>query len=61
MRQRAGQVFNSLVPTPAQKSGDFSAAGLNTIYDPTYDIGAPFNVAHINSPRWFLASATVRF
>src|ERR1017187_9253969 len=34
MRQRAGQVFNSLVPSPAQKSGDFSAAGLNTIYDP---------------------------
>jgi hypothetical protein len=35
MRQRAGQVFNSLVPSPAQKSGDFSAPGLNTIYDPT--------------------------
>jgi hypothetical protein len=40
MRQRAGQVFNSLVPSPAQKSGDFSAAGLNIIYDPT--TGAPF-------------------
>ena len=40
MRQRAGQVFNSLVPSPAQKSGDFSAAGLNTIYDPT--TAAPF-------------------
>jgi Carboxypeptidase regulatory-like domain/TonB dependent receptor len=40
MRQRAGQVFNSLVPTPAQKTGDFSAAGLNTIYDPT--LAAPF-------------------
>lgn len=40
MRQRAGQVFNSLVPSPAQKSGDFSAAGLNAIYDPT--TGAPF-------------------
>jgi len=33
----------------------------NTIYDPTYDIGAPFNVAHIDAPRWFVASATVRF
>jgi iron complex outermembrane recepter protein len=33
----------------------------NTIYDPTYDIGLPFNVAHINPPRWFVASATVRF
>jgi Carboxypeptidase regulatory-like domain/TonB dependent receptor len=40
MRQRAGQVFNSLVPSPAQKSGDFSAAGLNTLYDPT--LAAPF-------------------
>ena len=40
MRQRAGQVFNSLVPSPAQKAGDFSAPGLNTIYDPT--TGAPF-------------------
>ena len=40
MRQRAGNIFNSLVPTSAQKSGDFSAAGLNTIYDPLS--GAPF-------------------
>jgi hypothetical protein len=40
MRQRAGQVFNSLVPSPAQKAGDFSAPGLNIIYDPT--TGAPF-------------------
>lgn len=40
MRQRAGQVFNSLVPSPAQKNGNFSAPGLNTIYDPTTK--APF-------------------
>jgi hypothetical protein len=40
MRQRAGQVFNNLVPTPAQKSGDFSGPGLNAIYDPTN--GTPF-------------------
>ncbi len=40
MRQRAGSVFNSLVPSPAQKTGDFSAAGLNVIYDPT--TRAPF-------------------
>ncbi len=40
MRQRAGQVFNSVVPTAAQKRGDFSAAGLNVIYDPA--TGAPF-------------------
>ena len=38
-----------------------TSARFNTIYDPTYDIGAPFNVAHINSPRWFVASGTVRF
>jgi hypothetical protein len=43
MRQRAGQVFNSLVPSPAQKSGDFSAAGLNTIYDPTTSSPFPGN------------------
>jgi hypothetical protein len=40
MRQRAGSVFNSLVPTTAQKAGDFSAPGLNVIYDPT--TSAPF-------------------
>jgi hypothetical protein len=34
MRQRAGQVFNTIVPSTAQKSGDFSASNLNTIYDP---------------------------
>ena len=38
-----------------------TSARFNTIYDPTYDIGAPFNVAHINSPRWFVVSGTVRF
>ena len=40
MRQRAGQVFNSVVPTAAMKAGDFSAPGLNAIYDST--TGAPF-------------------
>ena len=34
MRQRQGLVFNNIVPTPAMKQGDFSAPGLNTIYDP---------------------------
>ena len=34
MRQRQGLVFNDIVPTLAQKNGDFSAPGLNTIYDP---------------------------
>ncbi len=34
MRQRQGDVFNDIVPTPAMKQGNFSAPGLNTIYDP---------------------------
>jgi hypothetical protein len=34
MRQRQGLVLNSIVPTAAMKQGDFSAPGLNTIYDP---------------------------
>ena len=49
MRQRAGTVFNNLVPTPAQKSGDFSAPGLNTIYNPT--TGAPFSGNRIPQSR----------
>jgi hypothetical protein len=49
MRQRAGQVFNSLVPSPAQKSGDFSAPGLNTIYDPT--TASPFPGNQIPTSR----------
>ena len=34
MRERQGLVFNNIVPTAAMKNGDFSAPGLNTIYDP---------------------------
>jgi len=33
-RLRNGQIFNSTVPTAAQRNGDFSAPGLNRIYDP---------------------------
>jgi hypothetical protein len=58
MRQRAGQVFNSLVPTPAQKGGDFSAAGLNTIYDPTNATPFPNNKipsARLSSQAQFFA------
>jgi hypothetical protein len=33
-RERQGLVFNSTVPTQAQRDGDFSARGLNRIYDP---------------------------
>ena len=43
-RQRAGQVFNNIVPTVAMRSGDFSAAGLNKIYDPLGHTPFPGNV-----------------
>lgn len=33
-RLRQGLVFNNIVPTEAQRSGNFSAAGLKPIYDP---------------------------
>ena len=39
MRERQGLVFNSLVPSAAMKRGDFSAAGLNTLYDPLTTVG----------------------
>ena len=41
-RQRIGQVFNSIVPTANERSGNF--AGLNTIYDPTSATPFPGNV-----------------
>lgn len=34
MRQRQGLVFSNIIPTAAMRQGDFSAPGLNTIYDP---------------------------
>src|ERR1035438_3132709 len=43
-RQRAGQVFNNIVPTVAMRSGDFSAAGLHKIYDPLGHTPFPGNV-----------------
>lgn len=47
-RQRAGQVFNNIVPTVAMKGGDFSAAGLNKIYDPLTHTPFPGNVIPTN-------------
>jgi hypothetical protein len=44
MRQRAGQVFNNTVPTAAERTGDFSAPGLNRIYDPTTNTLFPNNM-----------------
>jgi iron complex outermembrane receptor protein len=33
----------------------------NTVYWPAADVGAPFNIARINRPRWFLVNGSVRF
>jgi outer membrane receptor protein involved in Fe transport len=33
----------------------------NTIYGPSYDVGIPLNVAHVNQPRETAVSVTVRF
>ena len=40
-RQHQGQVFNSTVPTAAQRAGNFSGAGLNRIYDPLTTVPNP--------------------
>jgi hypothetical protein len=44
LRQVAGQVFNNTVPTAAMKTGNFSAAGLNKLYDPTNHTPFPGNI-----------------
>jgi hypothetical protein len=33
----------------------------NTVYWPAADVGAPFNIARVGRPRWFLVDASVRF
>ncbi len=51
-----------LSTTRWELSGHVSNLGrtrFNTIYAPSYDIGAPFNVAHINRPREFFVTGTV--
>jgi Carboxypeptidase regulatory-like domain len=40
-RLRSGQVFNSQVPSEAQRNGDFSGPGLNRIYDPLTTVPNP--------------------
>jgi hypothetical protein len=58
MRQRAGLIFNNIVPTPAMKSGDFSASTLNAIYDPLDHTPFPGNVipqARISPQAQFFA------
>jgi hypothetical protein len=60
-RQRIGQVFNSIVPSPAEKAGNFSAAGLNTIYDPLSGKPFPGNIIPTNriSPQAQFFSAYI--
>jgi len=43
-RQRLGQIFNNIVPSAAMKNGDFSASGLNRIYDPLNGTPFPGNI-----------------
>jgi len=33
----------------------------NTVYWPAADVGAPFNIARVGRPRWFLVNGSVRF
>lgn len=39
-RLRQGLIFNNIVPTEAQRAGDFRGAGLKKIYDPTSTVTA---------------------
>jgi hypothetical protein len=54
MRERQGLVINRTSPTPAMLAGDFSAPGLNTIYDPLTTTGttrSPFAGNRIPASR----------
>ena len=48
-RERQGLIFNSLVPSAAQKSGDFSARGLNRVYDPLTTAANPAGGGNIRT------------
>jgi hypothetical protein len=48
-RQRQGQVFNSIVPSQAQRNGDFSASGLNKIYDPVTTVPNPSGSGNVRT------------
>jgi iron complex outermembrane recepter protein len=66
-RQRAYQLLNLGTAlekgrwTLAAHASNLTNKKFNTIYDPSYDIGAPFNVAHVSRPREYVVSGTVRF
>jgi iron complex outermembrane receptor protein len=40
---------------------NFTQARYNTIYAPSYDVGAPFSPAHIDRPREFAVTLTAKF
>jgi iron complex outermembrane recepter protein len=40
---------------------NLTQAEYNTIYSPAADVGAPFNIARVGRPRWFLVNGSVRF
>src|SRR5206468_9209852 len=48
-RRRAGQVFNSTVPSAAQRNGDFSAPGLNRIFDPLTTVPNPAGSGNVRT------------
>jgi len=48
-RTRQGQIFNSTVPTEAQRNGDFSKAGLNRIYDPLTTVPNPSGSGNVRT------------
>ena len=65
-RLRQGQIFNSTVPTAAQRSGDFSAPGLNRIYDPLSTMPNPSGSGNVRTqfvgnkiPQQYLAQPAV--
>jgi iron complex outermembrane recepter protein len=65
--QRAYQVMNlsasvehSIWKVSASVT-NLTQTSYNTIYWPAADVGAPFNIARISRPRWFLADISVRF
>lgn len=50
MRLRQGSPSNSTVPSAAQRDGDFSAPGLNTIYDPLSTVPNAAGTGAVRSP-----------
>jgi hypothetical protein len=50
LRERQGVIFNNTVPTVAQRTGDYSAAGLNLLYDPLTTRANPAGSGTIRDP-----------